>query len=92
MLSKTCPETELRNVEAIGPTEILESINDSPITTLDEMREAIATVGSMSNAIELRMKSGAVIMLNFKENNEQDAEVHRKFGIKPDAFSLKLWG
>ncbi len=91
MLAQIFPRTDAEQTEALERTEIIESVNEIKVNTLDQLRNIITESTRRKSYIIIKMKSGSEFIINPMRANAQDKFVHNAFSIKPNNFTRKLW-
>ncbi len=92
MITKIFPNTDIREIDSINPTEIIKSVNGQKISDLEQIRQIISSVKqNRIRFVTIMFRSGKELVLDINKAIEQDKVIHEKFEIKPDKFTSQLW-
>jgi len=88
MLSKIFPDNDVRDTEALEPTDILSKVNGIEVLTLDDFRKELL---NSSKYVILSFRSEKELVIDLDKAISQDKIIHNNFKIKPSDFTLELW-
>ena len=89
LLSKLFTQTDLYDVEVFEASEILQSVNDLEVFSLDELRTVLE--GLSDKYVTLKTSTGKEVTLELDRVIDQDMRTHEALNIRPTEFAQRFW-
>ena len=91
IITKIFPLTSIRDIDCINPTEVVESVNDVKIETIQDLQEALLVAVESNLFISIKFESDKVVVLDPLKAIDQDKKIHEQFQIRANEFSELIW-